>query len=661
MLLSGLYTAANCSPAECAAHPITAGVGTISLKRARGIADDILMPGTLGPTCGASAELVPLATAAGPFRDARDLSAFEADLSARERRLEDAQALAHVGWWEWDLAGERVNWSHELCRIFGQPVGFSPTFEDFLAVVHPEDRELAAAEVDTARDGRTSESAYRIVRPDGEIRHVHGHRYGRRNARDEITHLFGTIQDITEQRIAEIAQCEARELFETAFSQAPIGMALVGLDGRWMKVNNAVCEITGWPEPELLARTFQDITHPDDLDADLAQVELLLAGKITGYQMEKRYLTRQGRQIWVLLSVSLVRDPEGRPRHFISQLKDISQRKLDERRLQEAQAEALAQRDRARAIISAMHEGYALTVDGEIKAVNEALCSLTGFSEQELVGARTPFPFWPPELRAETMAIRRQVLEQRGGTFEVTLMRRDGEHFEAEITAMPAFDPSGQVIGYVNTLRDVSGQRRHERELELLASTDSLTGLANRRVLEQSLQDAAALSRRHGRNLALILLDIDWFKQVNDEHGHPAGDAVLVEVARRLERTARAGEVLARVGGEEFAWLLPEATAEQAVLAADRARGAIASAPFATAGRLTVSAGVGLMEAPVDSDELYRLADRALYQAKQRGRNRTRWQAAKVVTPAEPDGSIEIDGSTEIDAELVVDQPPALA
>jgi diguanylate cyclase (GGDEF)-like protein/PAS domain S-box-containing protein len=441
----------------------------------------------------------------------------------------------------------------------------------------------------------------------------------------------------------------AQDPFETAFSHAPIGMALVGLDGSWLKVNDAVCSMLGWPEEELLRRNFQDITHPDDLEADLAQVELLIAGEINEYEMEKRYITRSGGRIWAHLSVSLVRDEHGRPVHFISQLQDITERKRSERLLRAADAEARAQRDYANTIIGAMHEGYALTVAGEIKAVNEALCQLVGFSEEELLGLREPFPFFPPERRAENMELSRRIVERRGGTFEMTLMRKDGERFEAEMTTRPAVDQAGNVLGFVNTLRDVSVQRRQQRELEVLARTDSLTGLANRHVLQESLESAAAIARRHGRGLALILLDLDWFKQVNDRHGHPVGDAVLIEVARRMEHTVRIGEVLARVGGEEFAWLLPETTAEQAIVAADRARQVIDSVPFATAGQLTMSAGVGLMEAPSDGDALYRLADRALYEAKQQGRNRTSCRtAAPMVDPFVSDVGDDDDESDAI-------------
>lgn len=432
------------------------------------------------------------------------------------------------------------------------------------------------------------------------------------------------------QRRADHAAGERRpeygpgqDLFETAFAHAPIGMALLSPRGRWLKVNAAACAITGRSEADLLSHSFRELTHPDDRDIDADQLRLLLAGEISGYQIEQRYLTPWGDPVWCLVSVSLVRDAHGAPRHFICQIEDISQRKLAQRQLLAAEAEARAQRDHATAIISAMGEGYALTVDGEIKAVNHALCALTGLSADALVGAVKPYPFWPPETLQEIDRAYGEVLRGEGGSCEVTLMRADGERFEAELTTRPARVGDGRAIGFVNTVRDVSVQKRHQRELERLARTDSLTQLANRHVLSETLAREAARRGREGLQLALVLLDLDLFKQVNDGFGHPSGDAVLVEVAHRLQRTVRAGEVLARVGGEEFAWLLPACSPQEAVAAADRARATIAARPFGRAGTLTMSAGVGLLPTPCDGDVLYRLADRALYEAKQRGRNRT--------------------------------------
>ena len=128
-------------------------------------------------------------------------------------------------------------------------------------------------------------------------------------------------------------------LFQSAFEFAAIGMALVSPEGKWLRVNRSVCKITGYTETELLERTFQDITHPDDLELDLENVRKMLAGEIETYQMEKRYYHKNGSVVWVLLSVSLVRTKSGEPLFFISQIQDITRQKASEEKLVKAAVE----------------------------------------------------------------------------------------------------------------------------------------------------------------------------------------------------------------------------------------------------------------------------------------------------------------------------------
>jgi diguanylate cyclase (GGDEF)-like protein len=155
------------------------------------------------------------------------------------------------------------------------------------------------------------------------------------------------------------------------------------------------------------------------------------------------------------------------------------------------------------------------------------------------------------------------------------------------------------------------------------ASTDPLTGIANRRTFQESLTAEIARAHRYGRHLSLVLIDLDNFKGVNDRHGHQAGDRVLVLFAQLLSAHSRQGELVARMGGEEFAWLMPETDHHGAYTAAERVRTAIESTPFDDVGTVTLSAGVGSSENTRDADTLIRDTDRALYWAKDSGRNMT--------------------------------------
>jgi diguanylate cyclase (GGDEF)-like protein len=188
------------------------------------------------------------------------------------------------------------------------------------------------------------------------------------------------------------------------------------------------------------------------------------------------------------------------------------------------------------------------------------------------------------------------------------------------------------------------------------ASEDSVTGLANHRAFHERLRDEVARAQRHGRDLSLVLLDLDHFKQVNDAYGHQTGDQVLAEVGRRLAGVSRAEDMVARVGGEEFGWILPEADAMRAYAAAERAREAVAGAPFPPVGRITISAGVCELAQASGANGLFRLADGALYWAKRQGRNVTYLYSPEVVEVLSAD-----ERSEQLERERVLASLRALA
>ena len=549
------------------------------------------------------------------LEDITDAKRNEAALRERERELSEAHQLARLGTWEWDLAEPQARWSDETCRTFGRPAGFRPTYDEFIGAIHPDDRAALDARVSAVAPEDESDSECRIVRPDGELRHVHIRRFGRALPDGTVAVLYGTVQDVTDRRRVEQAVRDRERQLAEAQALAHFGSWEFDFAAQRYQYSDELCRIFG--QPLGFAPTLAEglaLLHPDDREEVMRRVDAARTSAFT--DNEYRVVRPDGDVRWVHTRRFGEIGPDGTLTRLWGTTQDVTEQKLADLAVRQA-------RQHAETIVEAMSEGYALTVEGTITAVNDAMCELTGFTRGELVGAGTPFPFWPSDGHDATMAIRDRIVGQGGGTFDIELMRADGRKFDAEITCRPALNPDGSLIGFVNTIRDVSERRQHEAELERLASRDALTGLANHRIFHERLRDELALTRRHVRPLSVVLLDLDHFKRINDTHGHLAGDDALRTVGRRLAGMVREGELLARVGGEEFAWLLPGATGPGAVAAAERARRAIAATPCPGIGTVTLSAGVAAVDGRGSADDLYANADAALYRAKAEGRNRT--------------------------------------
>lgn len=287
--------------------------------------------------------------------------------------------------------------------------------------------------------------------------------------------VSSAIRDITRRKQVEQALRNSEEQFRSAFDYAAIGMALVGLDGRWLKVNRALCEIVGYTPEELLPKTFQDITHPDDLEADLSYVRQILDGQIKTYQMEKRYFHKLGYTVWVLLSVSLVRDSDGRPIHFISQIQDITLRKRVEAALTE-------ERNLLRTLLDHLPDNvFVKDAEGRFIMINDSHTSSTGKTTEDVLG-RTSLDIFPAELAAQFHADDMLVLKTGQPLISVERPMADPQNRErwGLTTKIPLRDQDGQIIGLVGIIRDITERKKAEKQaMELALQKENMQVLAD--------------------------------------------------------------------------------------------------------------------------------------------------------------------------------------
>lgn len=307
----------------------------------------------------------------------------------------------------------------------------------------------------------------------------------------------------------------------------------------------------------------------------------------------------------------------------------ISRAKL-EQRLRESE-----QRDRL--LVSALKAvGYGVlitNIEAEIEWVNPAFEKLTGYSFEESLGKK-PAELVKSGLQEESFykALWEKILSGENWCGEVINKRKDGSLYTEELTIAPVTDEKGQICHFVGIKQDITERKQMQEQLWEMATTDFLTGLINRRYFMVKLEDEyARLQRFNDHDVALLMLDIDHFKRVNDTYGHPVGDALLKHFTTIIQNSLRKTDIVGRLGGEEFAIILPETPILAAKIFAERLCLEVKNASLQlgdTAIQITVSIGIAAMEITDSSyDAVLIRADDALYRAKELGRNRVELSA----------------------------------
>jgi diguanylate cyclase (GGDEF)-like protein/PAS domain S-box-containing protein len=444
------------------------------------------------------------------------------------------------------------------------------------------------------------------------------------------------IDRMIEQSQAQKRLRDSEERYRASFEQAAVGILHTSFEGRIIRCNRRFGEMIGYAPEEMAGRTFQEITPPGDRPPSRAAFEQLISGAVASASFEKRYVHKDGRLTWVNLNITTQRDSDGRPLHFITMVEDINARKDAEELLTVAQESLRKSEERYRTAFQMTMDAVALNrvSDGSYVDCNLAFLNLTGYRREEVIG-RTSLELgvWVDGHDREKML---EVLKRSGvcRNFEAQFRKKNGDIIFGMMSAS-IMDLDDEAC-LLSVTRDLSEAKMAEIEIRRLAYDDPLTGLPNRRALLERLHQALTYDRRNSRKRALLFVDLDNFKTLNDTLGHHTGDLLLQEVARRITGSIRETDTAARIGGDEFVVMLEnlsesaEEAAAQAKNVAEKILVCIAE-PYMLSNRECVSTssiGITVFGCSKESEtQILQQADIAMYQAKTAGRNTIRFFA----------------------------------
>ncbi|MFZ3591666.1 sensor domain-containing diguanylate cyclase [Bacillus sp. DJP31] len=420
------------------------------------------------------------------------------------------------------------------------------------------------------------------------------------------------------------------ETFENVFTHTSIGMVLVDLEWKLLKVNHTLCNFLGYSEDELLKKGFQDITHPDDLDKYFYNMKQVLNREIKTYEMEKRYFHRGGHIVWVLLSGSLVFDSNGHPKYFISEVQDISEKK-------ELEFKLLESNNRFKVIFEKSGIGIVLRdKTGNAIEVNDKYLNMLGCEREEVDNIVVD-----AEDKEKEDKLYKQLMNGSIHYYEMNkrYIGKDGTLIWGRKTVTKVGDYSLAMV------HDITMEKAREQmlievndKLKKLSTLDGLTNIPNRRMYEETLDKQTRRVVRESEPISLLMLDIDCFKAFNDTYGHLEGDTCLINVADTIVKSLyRPEDFVARYGGEEFSVILPQTTENTALQIAERIRSNVEKIQIPNINSvvkpiITLSIGV-VTEIPTiytKNEDLILKADKALYFSKENGRNQVSVYSSKM-------------------------------
>jgi diguanylate cyclase (GGDEF)-like protein/PAS domain S-box-containing protein len=555
------------------------------------------------------------------FSDVSEAKRAEAQLRESEQRLDLVVAAAQNGIWDWDVASGSTYFSPRFKAI----LGYAPEAELkelflFARQLHPEDRQrVLTAQQRTLEKLVPFDEEYRLARADGTYVWARGTGRAVAGPSGRALRFVGALQDISDRKTVEEQLRDRESHFRRLVETSNDLIWEIDADRRWTYLSpRAARQLFGREAEELVGRPFQETQLAEERARSAEMLDRVLAGEMVS-RFQTVHVDSLGTPISLSFNATPVRDLQGRVRGASGTATDIGERLAREAQL----AAALAEQE---LIFEAASEGIVFEKDGLVRKCNGMFAAMLGYAPADLVGQLTSTWFADPSEyeRTAVAAVRRirtgQVYER-----ELRVRRQDGGMLWCEVRGQ-GVRPGSLEDGAIWVYSDISERKASEERIRHLAHHDALTGLPNRRLLEDRLARALAQARRAQSYAAVMLIDLDGFKAVNDGHGHRTGDRVLAAVGQRLRRCVRETDTVARVGGDEFVVVLTEQrTPENAAAVAEKILTAVAEPVAVGDAQFEIGASIGISVYPRDgqsADDLLKHADTAMYRVKEAGKNR---------------------------------------
>jgi len=563
----------------------------------------------------------------GVGRDVSLQRAAEAAAADARQRLDLAVDGARLALWDLDVPTDRLFISARWAELFGrEPKDEIMRGADLLSQIRPEHRDAARKAFTDVLKGEVPvyEAEYCFATRPGEWRWLRATgRVVEREPDGRAKRISGITMDVDEAKRAEHALRDAETRYRALVELSPDAI-IVHSGGLVEYANPAAARLLRATPAQLAGMRVEDMVHPDDRPRMQERMRYHASGPGASGFETRRLLRRDGAEA-VVEGASISYLENGR---LIVQsvLRDVSEMRRAR--------DALAERERRfRDVVEAAGE-YVWEVgsDGRLSYLSERVEAVLGYTQSDMLGRRLVefMPLgearkaqaWFAERDAQPRAFRDQLFR---------VMTKAGRAIWLSMSGVPVFDRGGRHAGYRGTAADITARKQAEERLEYLAKRDPLTGLPNRALLAERIQRAIVAAARNRGKLALLFVDLDQFRLVNDSLGHQAGDALLRAVAERLANTARHEDMLARLGGDEFVLLWDGVrTPADAAAAAQRVQATLAR-PFTIDGRtLSIGASIGISLYPNDAHDaatLLRNGDAAMHAAKEAGRGSHRFYA----------------------------------